>query len=72
MTEQERELDLQLGDALTKISLLNEIIKVAGDIVKFVEQGKQGEAFQQVQFYHAKIEKLRQWETKRIDMEGRC
>ena len=72
MTEQERELDLQLGDALTKISFLNEIVKVAGDIVKFVEQGKHGEAFQQVQFYYAKIEKLRQWDSKRIDMEGRC
>jgi hypothetical protein len=72
MTEQERDLDLQLGDALTIIKFLENIITKADDIVKFVNAGKQGEAFQHIQYYHAEKEKLRQWESKRIDMDGRC
>jgi hypothetical protein len=72
MTEQERDLDLQLGDALTIIKFLENIIEKADDIVKFISEGKQGEAFQSVQFYMAEIEKLRQWSSKQIDMDGRC
>jgi hypothetical protein len=72
MTEQERDLDLQLGDALSRIKLLENIIEKADGIVKFVSEGKQGEAFQRMQFYMAEIEKLRQWDSRQIDMDGRC
>jgi hypothetical protein len=72
MTEQERELDLQLGDALTKIKMLEEVIKHANNIIKFVEQGKYGDAYRDIQFYYAGLEQLRQWQSKQIDMDGRC
>jgi hypothetical protein len=72
MTELERNLDLQLGDALTTIKFLENIIAKAQNIVKFVNEGKQGEAFQQIQYFDAEKEKLRQWQSKQIDMDGRC
>lgn len=53
-----------LQQAIERINLLENIIEKAGDVIKFVEQGKQGEAFQHIQYYMAKIEQLRQWDEK--------
>jgi hypothetical protein len=72
MTELERDLNLQLGDALSKIKLLEGVVEKANDIVKFVSVGKQGEAFQHIQFFDAEKEKLRQWGYKQVDLGGRC
>ena len=58
---------INLEQATERINLLENIIKKADDIVKFVEQGKQGEAFQHIQYYMAQIEKLRQWDEKNAE-----
>ena len=64
MTDEERELDLRLGDALARVDLLTEIVAEATVICQDVEHGRYGDALMHNQKFWAKLEKLRQYEEK--------
>ena len=64
MDEETRELDLQLGDALTELDLYRDAIDEAIIICNDVDGGQYGDALVHVQKFHAKVEAIRQWKEK--------
>jgi len=72
MDEETRELDLQLGDALAELSLYKDAVKEAIVICENVNRGQYGDALVHVQKFNAKVEAIRQYKAKEIDMDGRC
>ena len=72
MDEQTRELDLQLGDALAELNLYKDAINEANVICQDVDHGRYGDALVHVQKFYAKVEAIRQYKAKYIDMDGRC
>ena len=72
MDEQTRELDLQLGDALAELNLYKDAIEEAKVICDDVDSGRYGDALVHVQKFHAKLEAIRQYRAKAVDMDGRC
>lgn len=72
MDEETRELDLQLGDALAELNLYKDAINEANVICQDVDHGRYGDALVHVQKFYAKVEAIRQYKAKYIDMDGRC
>ena len=72
MDEQTREIDLQLGDALAELNLYKDAIEEAKVICDDVDSGRYGDALVHVQKFHAKLEAIRQYKSKVVDMDGRC
>jgi hypothetical protein len=72
MDEQTRELDLQLGDALTELELCRAAITEAIVICDDIDQGRYGDALVHTHKFYAKLEAIRQYKAKHIDMDGRC
>lgn len=72
MDEQTREIDLQLGDALAELNLYKEAVIEAGVVCDDVDSGRYGDALVHVQKFYAKMEAIRQYKAKYVDMDGRC
>ena len=72
MDEQTREIDLQLGDALVELNLYKEAVAEANVICDDVDSGRYGDALVHVQKFYAKLEAIRQYKSKVVDMDGRC
>jgi len=72
MDEETRELDLQLGDALAELNLYKDAINEANVICRDVDHGRYGDALVHVQKFYAKVEAIRQYKAKYVDMDGRC
>jgi hypothetical protein len=72
MDEQTRELDLQLGDALAELALYKSAVKEATVICDDVDSGRYGDALMHTHKFYAKVEAIRQYRAKHIDMDGRC
>jgi len=72
MDEQTREIDLQLGDALAELALYQNAIEEAKVICDDVDSGRYGDALVHVQKFYAKLEAIRQYRAKAVDMDGRC
>jgi hypothetical protein len=72
MDEQTRELDLQLGDALAELALYKNAVDEANVVCEDVDSGRYGDALVHVQKFYAKLEAIRQYKAKYVDMDGRC
>ena len=72
MDDQTREIDLQLGDALAELNLYQNAIEEAKVICDDVDSGRYGDALVHVQKFYAKLEAIRQYRAKAVDMDGRC
>jgi len=72
MDEQTRELDLQLGDALAELNLYKDAVNEAIVICDSVNHGQYGDALMHTHKFYAKLEAIRQYKAKEIDMDGRC
>ena len=72
MDDQTREIDLQLGDALAELALYQNAIEEAKVICDDVDSGRYGDALVHVQKFYAKMEAIRQYKSKVVDMDGRC
>jgi len=72
MDEETREIDLQLGDALSELSLYKDAVNEASVVCDDVDNGRYGDALVHVQKFHAKMEAIRQYKAKYVDMDGRC
>jgi len=72
MDDQTREIDLQLGDALAELNLYQNAIEEAKVICDDVDSGRYGDALVHVQKFYAKLEAIRQYKAKAVDMDGRC
>jgi len=72
MDDQTREIDLQLGDALAELALYQNAIEEAKVICDDVDSGRYGDALVHVQKFYAKLEAIRQYRAKAVDMDGRC
>jgi len=72
MDDQTREIDLQLGDALAELALYQSAIEEAKVICDDVDSGRYGDALVHVQKFYAKLEAIRQYRAKAVDMDGRC
>lgn len=72
MDDQTREIDLQLGDAFAELTLYKSAIEEAKVICDDVDSGRYGDALVHVQKFYAKLEAIRQYRAKAVDMDGRC
>jgi len=72
MDEETREMDLQLGDALAELNLYKSAIEEAKVVCDDVDSGRYGDALVHVQKFYAKLEAIRQYKSKVVDMDGRC
>ena len=72
MDDETREIDLQLGDALAELTLYKSAIEEAKVICDDVDSGRYGDALVHVQKFYAKMEAIRQYKSKVVDMDGRC
>ena len=72
MDEQTREIDLQLGDALAELALYKDAVNEAIVICDSVNHGQYGDALMHTHKFYAKLEAIRQYKSKEIDMDGRC
>ena len=72
MDNEMRELDLQLGDALAELSLYRDAVNEAIVICDDVNHGQYGDALMHTHKFYAKVEAIRQYRAKHIDMDGRC
>ena len=72
MDEQTRELDLQLGDALAELNLYKDAVDEAIVICDDINHGQYGDALVHTHKFYAKIEAIRQYKSKQVDMDGRC